>query len=143
LEWFGIKFPPFAPTVGFVALYVAWMLGSDAFTHWRGPWDFGPWNQAPFVASALRVLAVCLLGPLVEELLFRGILFSWFKDRVSAGLTIILTAAGWSLLHYDYPWWVIAIIFVDGLILGIARWRTKSVFAPAIMHMIYNLYAIW
>ena len=38
---------------------------------------------------------------------------------------------------------MIAIIFVDGLILGLARWRTRSVFAPAAMHMLYNLYAIW
>jgi membrane protease YdiL (CAAX protease family) len=84
-----------------------------------------------------------VLGPLVEELLFRGIIFSWLRERVNVGLTIGVTALGWSVLHYDYSWWVIAIIFVDGVILGLARWRTGSVFAPAIMHMLYNLYAIW
>jgi len=89
------------------------------------------------------VLAVCVLGPLVEELLFRGIVFSWLLERVNVGLTIAVTALGWGLLHYDYPWWVIAIILVDGVILGFARWRTGSVFAPATMHMLYNLYAIW
>jgi membrane protease YdiL (CAAX protease family) len=47
------------------------------------------------------------------------------------------------MLHYTYPWWVIAIIFVDGLILGLARWKTGSVIAPVVMHMLYNLYAIW
>ncbi|MEO7365847.1 MAG: CPBP family intramembrane glutamic endopeptidase [Sphingomicrobium sp.] len=142
-DWFGVTAPPLVPTLAFIAVYLAWMLGSDALTHWRGPWDFRPWQQAPLLASAMRVLAVCVLGPMVEELLFRGIIFSWLRDRVNVGLTIALTAMGWSLLHYEYSWGVIAIIFVDGLLLGLARWRTGSVFAPAAMHMLYNLYAIW
>jgi membrane protease YdiL (CAAX protease family) len=143
LSWFGVTAPPIVPTLGFLAVYLAWMLGSDALTHWRGPWDFRTWQQAPLLASALRLLAVCVLGPVVEELLFRGIIFSWLRERVNVGLTIGATALGWSLLHYDFAWWVIAIIFVDGVILGLARWRTRSVFAPAVMHMLYNLYAIW
>jgi membrane protease YdiL (CAAX protease family) len=143
LSWFGICAPPLAPTIGFVAVYLVWMLGTDVLSHWRGPWNFGPWKQAPLLASALRLIAVCVLGPLVEEMLFRGIIFSWLRERVNVGLTVGLTALGWSLLHYDYPWWVIGIIFVDGIILGVARWRTGSVITPAIMHMLYNLYAVW
>ena len=143
LCWFGITKPPLRPTLGFILIYLTWMLGTDAFTDWRGPWDFRPWQQAPLLASSLRVLAVCILGPLVEELLFRGIIFSWLRERVNVLPTVGLTAIAWSLLHYDYAWWVIAIIFVDGVILGVARWRTGSVFAPVIMHMLYNLYAIW
>ena len=143
LEWFGISAPAVVPTVGLLALYLAWMFGTDMVTHWRGPWDFRPWQQAPLAASALRLLAVCVFGPTVEELLFRGVIFSWLKDRVNIAITIAVTALSWSLLHYMYPWWVIAIIFVDGLILGLARWRTGSVIAPIIMHMLYNLYAIW
>jgi membrane protease YdiL (CAAX protease family) len=143
LAWFGLAVPPLVPTIGFLAVYLAWMLGTDLLTHWRGPWDFRPWQQAPLLASALRVMAVCIFGPIVEELVFRGVAFSWLAERMQVGLTIGVTALSWSLLHYDYAWWVIAIIFVDGLILGLARWRTRSVIAPAAMHMAYNLYAIW
>jgi len=38
---------------------------------------------------------------------------------------------------------VIGVIFVDGLLLGLARWKTRSLFPPIVMHMLYNLYAIW
>ncbi|MEO6224696.1 MAG: CPBP family intramembrane glutamic endopeptidase [Sphingomicrobium sp.] len=143
LEWFGIVPPPVLSTLAFIAIYLAWMFGTDLLTHWRGPWDFRPWREAPLLASMLRIVAVCVLGPLVEELLFRGIIFSWLRDRIHIGLTIAVTAFSWSILHYSYQYWVIAIIFVDGLILGLARWRTKSVFAPAIMHILYNFYAVW
>jgi membrane protease YdiL (CAAX protease family) len=141
--WFGVTLPPVVPTLAFIGVYLVWMLGTDALTHWRGPWDFRPWQEAPLIASALRVVAVCFFGPLVEELIFRGIAFSWLAERVNIPLTIAATALVWSAMHYNYAWWVIAIIFVDGLILGLARWRARSVLAPAAMHMLYNLYAIW
>jgi membrane protease YdiL (CAAX protease family) len=141
--WFGITVPPLLPTAAFIAVYILWMFGSNALTNWRGPWDFGPWEQAPLIASMLRVLAVCVFGPLVEEFIFRGVLFSWLQERMSIYVTIVATALSWSLLHYSYAWWVVGIIFVDGILLGLARWRTGSVFAPAAMHMLYNFYAIW
>ena len=143
LPWFGLTKPPLVATLGFIAVYLAWMAGTDALTHWRGPWDFRPWHEAPLLASALRIVAVCVFGPFVEEFIFRGMLFAWLQERTRTAITIFATALGWSLLHYNYPWWVIAIIFVDGLILGLARWRTRSVLAPATMHMLFNLYAIW
>jgi membrane protease YdiL (CAAX protease family) len=126
-----------------VALYLAWMLGTDLVTGWRGPWDFGPWRAAPLAASAMRVLAVCLLGPAAEEMIFRGLLFGLLKDRIGVAATIAVTALGWALLHYTYAWWVIGIIVVDGLLFGLARWRTGSVYVPIAMHVLYNLYAIW
>jgi membrane protease YdiL (CAAX protease family) len=126
-----------------VAIYLAWMMGTDLATHWRGPWEFAPWLAAPLAASIMRVLAVCLFGPAAEELVFRGFLYGVLKDRIGVPLTIALTAAGWAVLHVDYSWWVIGIILVDGLLLGVARWRTGSVYLPVAMHALYNLYAIW
>ena len=142
-QWFGVARPRVAATIAFIAAYLAWMLASNALIDWRGPWDFRPWQQAPLLASALRVLAVCVLGPMVEELLFRGILFSWLKERLPIGPVIALTSVGWALLHWSYAWPVIAVIAVDGVLLGVARWRTRSVVPPIAMHMLYNLYAIW
>ena len=142
-SWFGIAPSPPLATLGFIAVYLAWMLASDWLIDWRGPWDFGSWRQAPVLASALRVVAVCLLGPAVEELLFRGVFFACLRQYLPVGVVILLTAGSWALLHWSYDWAVIGVIFVDGLLLGLARWRTKSLVAPIAMHMLYNLYAIW
>ena len=143
LGWFGIVRPELLPTAIFAVVYLGWMLASDQAIHWRGPWDFRPWQSAPLLASAMRVLAVCLLGPMAEELLFRGVIFSWLKERIPLTLTIVLTAVGWALLHWSYSWAVIGVIVIDGLLLGAARARTGSVVPPIIMHALYNLYAIW
>lgn len=142
-SWYGVAPSPALPTIGFVAVYLGWMLASDWMIAWRGPWDFRPWQEAPLAASAMRLLAVCVLGPAVEEILFRGLLFSYLRQYLPVAAVIALTAGGWALLHWDYDWAVIGVIFVDGLLLGLARWRTGSLVAPILMHMLYNLYAIW
>ena len=141
--WFGLKAPALLPTAIFAVVYLGWMFASDQMIHWRGPWDFRPWQSAPLLASAMRLVAVCLLGPAAEELLFRGVIFSWLKEWIPLTLTILLTAVSWALLHWSYPWPVIGVIVIDGLLLGAARARTRSVVPPIIMHALYNLYAIW
>ena len=141
--WFGLTSPEVLPTAVFIVVYLGWMLASDDMLQWRGPWDFRPWQSAPILASAMRLMAVCLFGPAAEELLFRGVIFSWLKERIPLALTIGLTAVGWALFHWSYPWPVIGVIVVDGLLLGAARARTGSVVPPIIMHALYNLYAIW
>ena len=142
-EELGIVRPPLPLSLLFVLVYLGWMLGSDAVLHWRGPWDWRPWTEAPLAASAMRVLAVGILGPIAEELIFRGWFFGMIEKRAGVAITVPVTALGWALLHYSYPWAVIGVIVVDGLLLGLARWKTRSVFPPIVMHALYNLYAVW
>lgn len=139
----GFVRPQVGPSILFICVYLAWMLASDALIHWRGPWDWRPWIEAPLAASSMRVLAVCLLGPIAEELVFRGWFYDLLRKRVRTPPTIFITAVGWAALHSSYSWAVILVIVVDGLLLGIARWRTRSVYVPIGMHALYNLYAIW
>lgn len=128
----------------FAALYLGWMLFTDLMLDWRGPWDVEPWLRAPLLHSTFRVLGVCLAGPLLEELVFRGLLFGWLRSRGwSAASTIGLTAALWSVIHYEYEFAVIGVIFVAGLILGLARFRSGSLILPVGLHMLWNLYAVW
>jgi membrane protease YdiL (CAAX protease family) len=142
-EELGLVRPPIGVSAAFIGLYLAWMLASDAAIHWRGPWDFRPWLETPLAAATMRVLAVSLLGPVAEELVFRGWFFGLLEKRLGTFITVVVTAVGWALLHYSYTWAVILVIVVDGILLGIARWRTKSVYVPIVMHALYNFYAIW
>jgi membrane protease YdiL (CAAX protease family) len=139
----GIRPAPAGVTIAWMAGYAVWMLATNAAMDWRGPWDFTPWRTAPILVDAGRVLAVSILGPIAEELLFRGVLFGVLVRRFPVAPVIVVLAIVWSLLHVSYDWSVIALIFVDGLILGVARDRTRSVIPPMLMHIAWNLYAIW
>ena len=140
----GLREGPAGATFLWVAVYVVWMLGTNAAIDWRGPWDFAPWRSAPWLVDIGRVVAVSLLGPIAEEGLFRGVLYGWLRRvRVPVGPTVVVVAAQWAAFHATYSPLVIALVFVDGLLLGAARHQTKSLVAPMLMHVAWNLYAIW
>jgi membrane protease YdiL (CAAX protease family) len=140
----GLASPAIRQLVFWLAIYVAFMLGSNAVMGWRGPWDFAPWKAQPLIVSVLRVLAVGVLGPIGEELMFRGFFFSRLaRTRLGSEVAIVLVAAAWTAIHVAYAPPILALIFVAGILLGLARWRSGSVIVPIAMHIVWNLYAVW
>jgi membrane protease YdiL (CAAX protease family) len=88
-------------------------------------------------------LAIVVFAPLYEEIFFRGFLFTGFlQSRLGPVGAVVLTALAWSLLHVQYDIYDIASIFVLGLVLGVMRLRTGSVWSPLLMHVLNNLVAM-
>ncbi len=140
----GLTPPPIGATLAWLAAYAVLVFGSDAIMHWRGPFDWTAWRGAPMLVNICRVLGVAIFGPIAEELIFRGALYErMLRARLDPRLVIAILAAGWAVLHYSYAGGVIALIFVGGLLLGAARRQTGSVVPPILMHMLWNLWAIW
>ena len=136
--------PPPAAAAGWLLLYVAYILISNYFMFWRGPWDFTPWREAPLIIDILRVVGVAVLGPIAEELIFRGILYGRFaQTRLGVGGAIAITAISWGGIHYTYAPGVILLLVGAGLLLGLARWQTRSIVTPILMHITWNIYAVW
>jgi membrane protease YdiL (CAAX protease family) len=143
-EYLGL-IPPRASQVAlWMALYLGWMLLTNLIMSWRGPWDFSRWANSPMIVNVLRVLGVSILGPIAEELIFRGVLY-YRLSRTGLGpvVAIVVLTAAWALLHFSYSPAVIAVIFISGLILGFARWQSGSVILSILMHIAWNLYAVW
>jgi len=94
----------------------------------------------PRDAYLLAVIAVSL-GPLVEELFFRGFLYPVLARRWGAGWGIFLTAVPFGLMHmpqYGYAWGALFVILTVGVVCGIVRAVTKSVGASFLVHVGYN-----
>jgi membrane protease YdiL (CAAX protease family) len=90
----------------------------------------------------LFFLAVVVVGPVAEEVAFRGFLFrglsvSWFG---LAG-TLVATSAIWAAMHIQYDWLVTAQIFLIGLVLGWLRWASGSTLLTIVLHVITNFVA--
>ncbi len=88
----------------------------------------------------VAVFAVTL-GPLMEELFFRGFLYPVLARRFGVGTGISVTALGFGLMHaaqYGYSWASVLLIFLVGMVLGVVRARTDSVAAGFLVHMAYN-----
>jgi uncharacterized protein len=88
-------------------------------------------------------VAVIIFAPLFEEALFRGFLFEGLRQSWwGAYGAIMLTAFGWSILHgLQYSVTSIIYIFLLGVIMGVVRWKTKTIWSTFIMHAVMNLLA--
>jgi len=87
---------------------------------------------ADLVVWVFIIVRACLLAPLVEELLFRGLLFSWLRSRFSAPLTILITAILFMFIHF-YPI-LFPFAFLFGIASGWVRERTDSSLTMVIAH---------
>ena len=86
--------------------------------------------------------AVIVLAPINEEIFFRGFVFAGFsRSPIGARATVLLTALLWSVIHFQYDWYGVAVIFASGLLLGYARLKTNSVYPCILMHALMNLIA--
>jgi membrane protease YdiL (CAAX protease family) len=87
-------------------------------------------------------LLTTLVGPVFEELIFRGFLQpllarSWGDLPAIAG-----AAVPFALLHgvqSEWSWQHLSLIFLAGSVFGWAKYRTGSTAGSALMHMGYNL----
>ena len=87
-------------------------------------------------------LGVILFAPVGEEVVFRGFMFKGVEaSRFGPAGAILLSALAWSLLHLEYDAFDVATIFMCGLLLGLARHRSRSLYVPVAMHVVWNLVA--
>jgi membrane protease YdiL (CAAX protease family) len=89
----------------------------------------------------LTVAFAVSLGPLMEELFFRGFLYPVLARRLGVALGILLTALPFGLIHffqYGSSWGAVLIIFLVGVVLTTVRAMTKSVASSFLAHVGYN-----
>lgn len=87
-------------------------------------------------------IAVVIGAPVFEEFLFRGFIFEGLlHSKVGLIGAILIPASTWAIIHMQYGWFEIATIFLIGIVLGIAKYKTKSLYIPIAMHMLMNLTA--
>jgi hypothetical protein len=94
----------------------------------------------PLDAYLLSIIAVTL-GPLMEELFFRGFMYPVLARRMGMAWGIVLTALPFGLIHlpqYGWAWGAALVIFLVGVVCGIVRAAMKSVGASFLVHAGFN-----
>ncbi|MGH6727073.1 MAG: lysostaphin resistance A-like protein [Pseudolabrys sp.] len=84
-------------------------------------------------------LAIVVVTPIGEEILFRGFLFrGWLRAPRDVWPVIVITSLLWALIHVQYDWYVIGQVFIFGLLLGWVRWASGSTILTIILHALIN-----
>ena len=88
----------------------------------------------------LSLLAALLIAPIVEETLFRGILYPILRRRVGAWIAMVISTLLFALLHGNLVQ-AVAVIPL-GLLLAVVAERTHRVWPCVVVHMSHNFAAM-
>jgi membrane protease YdiL (CAAX protease family) len=106
-------------------------------------------NEAPSGIDQLplTVLFVVILAPFAEELVFRGLLLDWLKQKLSARQAILITSLIFALLHDNHlmtgaaGWIELVDRFLMGVGASILALRGHSLRGSFVMHAANNMIA--
>ena len=88
-------------------------------------------------------LSLIVVAPVGEELLFRGFLFRGFVREPRDALPgILVISLIWSLLHIQYDWFGVSVVFAIGMLLGNVRLYSGSTTLVILLHMLLNFESV-
>lgn len=108
--------------------------------------------EESFVLSGLRdapndarwyllLVPMFTIGPIAEELLFRGLLYNALRRRMAPLIAVVLQALVFALVHYHMPEtnviYMFTIFFSGVVLAGVYEWR-KTIWSPIALHVLMN-----
>ncbi len=96
--------------------------------------------SSPAASYAVGVFAI-VIAPIVEETVFRGLLFAVFERSVGLRFAVVTTAVLFAGLHvpeYWHAWNHILMILLVGFVFSLARGMTGSLAPSIVLHISYN-----
>lgn len=94
-------------------------------------------EQHPLILGLTTVLA-CVIGPIAEELLFRGVVYATLRHRTRRWVAMAASGAVFSLIHTNLIGFVP--ILCLGWLLAYLYERTGSLLVPMAVHMVHNAF---
>jgi len=88
----------------------------------------------------ISLLIMGLLAPVVEELMFRGMLFGWLAGRWGGGVAAGVSSLVFAAAHLEPAH--IVLVLPLGLLFGWLRWRTGSLLPSMVSHIVNNSFAV-
>jgi len=85
---------------------------------------------------ALTIMLVVLVAPLVEEMLFRGVLLSAIGSRAGAGVALVGQAILFAAYHFSA--WMFVPMLLLGLACGYLTQRRASLWPAVVLHGLFN-----
>lgn len=88
----------------------------------------------------LRLLLMAVFIPIIEEIIYRGVVLVRLTHRFRPGFAILISAALFGIIHFD-PFQAVYAFFV-GLFIGWFYLRTRSLMLAIWIHAVFNSYGL-
>ena len=123
------------PVIFIVGLITAQVL--DDFSLQRNVIKLKQGNYSDIVY--ISVMA-CIFAPLTEEIIFRGMLYRFFKKKIGVFWGCLASSALFSLIHFNIL--SIVVLFVFSCSLTYVYESQNTIIAPMVSHSLFNILMI-
>jgi tetratricopeptide (TPR) repeat protein len=143
------SWPPRLGTVKVVGLSLLGLVLASGLSSWSAHWvervlhwpvtiqEAIPLVKYALIANPLAAfLSVVIVGPIVEEILFRGLIYGALEKRLHVFGALLVSSFLFALVHLQVVYFIP--IFCLGLVLGWARWKANSLGLPILIHVLNN-----
>ncbi len=93
-------------------------------------------RQADGAVLLSFLFGVCVFAPVVEEVIFRGIVWWALESLISVRFAFCFTTVMFAIAHFDILH--VVAVFPLGVLFGFLRWKTKSIWLPLLAHALNN-----
>lgn len=157
----GYRFPGWRTLLGVLAFLPVWYgilalvgLGTAFIINHGQPIPsnvtdlFGPGGLKGIgpAAIVMAFVVAAIIAPIVEEALFRGVLYQWLRGRLGIAPAVVVDGALFACAHLisgvQSLWKLLPVLFVMGCMLALTFQRTRSLFASMLLHGTNNAIAI-
>lgn len=91
--------------------------------------------------SWLGIACIAVVGPVVEEMLFRGAVTKELLRKFGPRTAIVISGLLFGLIHIN-PVQVVGAALI-GMLLAWLYWRTGSLWPGILLHVVNNSFAVW
>jgi membrane protease YdiL (CAAX protease family) len=100
-------------------------------------------SHATGLIAAASILVYLLFVPIVEEIVFRGIVLEGLINATNGAVAVVVSAVVFAGMHAVGGVAQMAVAFMSGLILGWLYLRTRSIVPTSAAHSIYDTVALY
>ncbi len=93
-------------------------------------------TKGPLLSRLVAIVAVVLIGPVVEELVFRGFMWDALRRMGSPRLALVGSSFLFALYHMDPA--QSSALLITAFTLGWVRWVSGSIWPGVVIHMLNN-----
>lgn len=88
----------------------------------------------------LFIIIVAIIGPILEEIIFRKILFGYFSRRFGFWLPAIISSLLFGAAHLDFTF--LLTYAVMGMVFCFLYWKTQRILVPMVAHASMNAFVV-
>jgi hypothetical protein len=97
--------------------------------------------NSSYRTRVLTAVLAATTGPLIEEVIYRGVLFAALRRFIGVIATVLIVSILFAGVHVFQYWsnvWVIAVISLLSLTLTLVRAYSGSLLPPFVIHFVFN-----